>query len=289
MIAGLAWGGLVGLGLFLVLRGLVPARPSVDADLAALARPRWDATGVDSLAQRAVRAITSVPGTDPVAVERDLAVVGRSLHRHAVEKLTLLVLGAALPVVVAATMGLGGAGLPAGLVALAVVAGAAGGWLYGDVDLRRDAAARRRDFRHALGVYLDLVNVLLAGGAGVESALDDAAGVGDGWAFVQLRQALATARLHRESPWRSFDRLAERLGVAELTELSSSVALAGDSGARIRQSLSAKAVSMRDHELTQTQAEAEAASERMSVPLVAMATGFILLVGYPALSQVLSL
>lgn len=290
MIEGLAWGALIGLGIFLLTRGLFPPPPDIAADLADLHRPRWQRGAVHTpIVERIATALMRFPGVDSQSLERDLAVVGRTPQRHALEKLTLLVLGAGLPLLAAVVMGIADAGLPTGVVTLAACIGAAVGWWYGDIDLRSDAQARRRDFRHALGVYLDLVNVLLAGGAGIESALDDAAQVGEGWAFLQLRDALATARLNRESPWVTFDRLAERLGVPALTELSSSVALAGDSGARIRASLAAKALSMRDHELAQTQAEAEAASERMSLPLVAMATGFILLIGYPAISQVLAL
>ena len=54
-----------------------------------------------------------------------------------------------------------------------------------------DAARRRADFRHALSAFLDLVVISLAAGAGVDGALDDASGIGHGWAFTQLRRALA--------------------------------------------------------------------------------------------------
>lgn len=291
MVTGLVFGAFAGFGVFLVVRGLFPAPRSVTDDIESLRRPRWEPTGTSGAQARVNRValgLLRLPGTDPESVDRDLAVIGKTVERHAIDKLTLLGLGAGLPLLVGVVTGLADVSLPIGVLALAVLFMGAGGWFFADADLHSDAATRRRDFRHALSVYLDLVNVMLAGGSGVEGALDDAASVGDGWAFVQLRQALATARLNRESPWTTFDRLSARIGVTELSELSSSISLAGDSGARIRESLSAKAVAMRDHELTQTQSEAEAASERMSLPLVAMATGFILLVGYPAVSQVLS-
>lgn len=291
MLTGLLFGALVGFGAFLVVRGLFPAPRSVTDDIESLRRPRWEAQASSDTQARLTRAalgLLRVPGTDHEAVERDLAVVGRTVERHALDKLTLTALGCGLPLLVLLVTSVADAALPVGVVSLAVIAFGLAGWFYADADLRHDADTRRRDFRHALSVYLDLVNVMLAGGSGVEGALDDAASVGDGWAFTQLRQALASARLNRESPWTTFDRLSVRIGVPELSELSSSISLAGDSGARIRESLSAKAVAMRDHELTQSQSEAEAASERMSLPLVAMATGFILLVGYPAVSQVLS-
>ena len=42
----------------------------------------------------------------------------------------------------------------------------------------------------ALSSYLDLVDVVLAGGAGIETALEAAAEAGDGWAFAEIRGAL---------------------------------------------------------------------------------------------------
>jgi tight adherence protein C len=49
---------------------------------------------------------------------------------------------------------------------VSLVTAAAGFVLPGFV-LRDEAARRRRAFRHTLSSYLDLVNVLLAGGAGI--------------------------------------------------------------------------------------------------------------------------
>ena len=75
-----------------------------------------------------------------------------------------------------------------------------GGFVLPDLGIRADAARRRRDFRHALGSFLDLVVVALAGGGGVETALSDAASIGNSWAFAYLRRALDGARLARRDP-----------------------------------------------------------------------------------------
>ena len=61
--------------------------------------------------------------------------------------------------------------------------------------VRREAAARRQDFRHAVGAFLDLVSMNLAGGRGVPEALTAAASIGGGWPFARIRDALAFARL----------------------------------------------------------------------------------------------
>ena len=228
-------------------------------------------------------------GRDLRSLHRDLAVVERTLERHAVDKLTMATLGLGLPIVITAVVSAGGVAMPPALAALASTLCAVGGYFYPDAALRSEAATRRREFRQALGAFLDLVTIMLAGGGGVESALDAASRSGEGWAFARLRRAIAVSRLNRESPWVVLNRMAEELAVPELAELASSIGLAGDSGAKVRQSLAAKAASMRTHELAEAQAAAETATERMSAPVAVMLTGFILLIGYPAVANVLTL
>ena len=71
----------------------------------------------------------------------------------------------------------------------AIILGA-GGFFVPDLGIHVEAHKRRADFRHALGSFLDLVVISLAGGAGVEGALSEAAAIGQGWSFAQLRRAL---------------------------------------------------------------------------------------------------
>ncbi len=90
-----------------------------------------------------------------------------------------------------------------------------------------------REFRHALAAYLELVTILMAGGAGVETAMFDAVDIGRGSAFRHLRAALSAAQARREAPWRALGQLGDRLGVVELEELEASMTLAGG-GAQVR-------------------------------------------------------
>jgi hypothetical protein len=130
--------------------------------------------------------------------------------------------------------------------------------------------------------------VALAGGGGVETALADAASVGSGWAFASLRRALEEARLARQTPWVALGRLGQELGVDELSELAASVALAGTEGAKVRASLAAKSASLRTHELAEAETADQAATERMSLPVVLLFAGFLLFLGYPAVEKVLT-
>jgi len=101
-------------------------------------------------------------------------------------------------------------------------------------------------------------------------------------------RALDQARLARQTPWAALGRLGQQLGVIELSELAASVALAGTEGAKVRSSLAAKAASLRTHQLAEAETADQAASERMSLPVVLLFAGFLLFLGYPAVQKVLT-
>ncbi|MDH3261905.1 MAG: type II secretion system F family protein, partial [Acidimicrobiia bacterium] len=155
-----------------------------------------------------------------------------------------------------------------------------GGFVWPDLGLSERIERRRRDFRHSLSAYLDLVTIILAGGGGLETALQTSADLGDGWAFAEIRSALRKARLTNRTPWEVFDDLGTELGVDELRELAASAHLAGDQGARIRASLAAKADSMRNGQTAAIEAQAEAATEKMLLPVVTLVVGMILFIGF---------
>lgn len=285
-------GGLIGAGLAVALRAVAdPPQGHLARRLAELYEPP-PGDGLDAVRARwhawALRAVR-LAGADLAALRRDLEVCGLSLERHAAVKLGFAVGGTLVPVAIAVLWAAVGIEVPAGAVALVAAAAAAAGFVVPDFILARRAARRRRDFRYALALFLELVVIVLAGGGGVTTALYDAAGSGSGWSFVELRRSLHGARLQRGSPWAALSELAERIGSVELGELASSIELAGTSGARVRDSLRAKAISVRDHELAEAEAEALADSERMGGPMVGMFVGLILLIGYPAMAVVLAL
>ncbi|WP_331738746.1 type II secretion system F family protein [Embleya sp. NBC_00896] len=287
-------GALAGTGILMALKGAFPPRiPLADA-LAALHRPatpapitaaedeRWSARAGRVL----VPALLAL-GLPNAGLRRDLQVLGRSVERHLAEKAAAGVAGVILPPLLLTLLTAGGV-VDGGIVfpiGAAVFLGAAL-FLAPDADVRSKARARRAEMRHALSVFLDLTVVSLAGGAGVDQALNDAASVPRGWAAGQLRRALATAALTRTAPWEPLARLGEELDVRELQELAATVALAGSEGAKVRASLNSKAVSMRTRQITDAQGAASSATERMTLPLAVLFTGFLLFIGYPAVSAV---
>jgi Flp pilus assembly protein TadB len=232
------------------------------------------------------RYIGSVGFTDLDRLDEQLRVLDRSLERHAYEKILAAVAGFAVPILASVAMAAGGVSIPVlWALVFAVVLGV-GGFLYPDLPLAEQVEARRREFRHALSAYLDLVSILMAGGAGIESSLVSAAEDGAGWAFDEIRWALHRAEVTRATPWESFDQLGEDLGVRELQDLAANVSTAGEFGARIRQTLSAKADAMRASQAAELEAEAERQTERMLIPLIALAFGVSLFVGYGAIQAI---
>lgn len=299
MIAALVLGAGVGAGILLIVRGVAPPLPSLADALAHLRRvpePEPVITVGDSggFAARLGLPLARVIGRDRLeallwtGVRRDLAVLGRSPERHLAEKVTLALLGLLLAPACAGLLALGGAVLPLVIPLWASVLLAVGGFFLPDLGIHAEAQARRRDFRHALGSFLDLVVIALAGGGGVETALVDAASVGEGWAFDELRRSLNEARMARESPWLALDRLGRMIGISELGELAASVGLAGSEGAKVRASLGAKAVSLRTHQLAEAESAAQAATERMSLPVVLLFAGFLCFIAFPAIERVLA-
>ncbi|MDT0263610.1 type II secretion system F family protein [Jatrophihabitans lederbergiae] len=295
MITSVLLGAGCGLGLWALVVWAAPPRPPLAAVLARLHHqpepaPILSADG-GGWAARAGRRLTpalqalGLPGT---SLGRDLAVLGRDVDAHLAEKATLTILGLLTPTALAVLMALLGASLDPVMPVLLAAGGAALGFLTPDLRVRADAKQRRADFRQALSAYLDLVVVSLAGGAGADGALTDAATVGHGWAFTQLRRALDVARLTRIPPATALARLGTEIGSRDLAELAASLSLAGTEGARVRNSLAARAKSLRTHLLTDTDAAARAATERLGLPWGLLFLGFLIFLGYPALHQILT-
>jgi tight adherence protein C len=134
----------------------------------------------------------------------------------------------------------------------------------------------------AVAVFLDLVNVLLAGGAGIETAILTAASAGDGWSFDQIRRTLARAQSSRGNYWDALDTAGIELDVQSLRDVAQSIRIAGEHGGRIRQSLTSRADALRKNNLAFIEHEAQRRTERMGIPMVTMFVGFVIFIGYPA-------
>jgi len=272
-------GGMLGGGMLMIARGVTGNAATITDFVEELNRPRLaltttPGTGLDRLLAGAVRG----------SIEKhrsNLDICERTAAKFATDRLlwaTIL----AMPGFLLLMLTLSGFELiPPSLALLAMVALAFGGWFYALADLRSDAQKKRSEFRHALAAYLELVTILMSGGAGVQSAIYDAASIGRGSAFRHMKSALSQAQARRETPWATLGALGARLDVPELVELEQAMTLAAD-GSRVRESLRAKAEAIRDRDRSEKEADAERRSESMVLPVAMMFAGFLLLLGYPA-------
>lgn len=282
MIVPLLLGLTAGSGLWLAAAALRPAPVPLARLLADLDTPSG-ARGHDP-SSWALRLVDRLTGVDRRR-DQHLALAGIEAPVWARDKVLGATVGLTVPLTVWIALGVVGVGLPP--VTLLIAAGcAAVGFVLPDLRLRDRVALRRRSFRYALSAYLDLVNIILAGGGGVETALVAAADAGDGWAFDELRRALHTAQRINQPLWTAFDDLGARLDIAELRELASSLGLAGSQGARIRASLAVKADTLRARQIAHTEAAAEATTERMNIPTAVLLLGFLLFIVYPATAAI---
>jgi hypothetical protein len=295
VVTALVLGAGFGFGVWALAFAVFPARPALGVVLArvtaAPAPPPVVVAGQAGWAARLGRpavATLRALGLPGERLARDLVVIGRPISTHLAEKAGFALAGLVVPALL--QLGLSVLGLPIGWqfpIISGLVLGALG-FVLPDLRARAEAAWLRAGFRHALSAFLDLVWITLAGGAGVDSALRDSAAVGHGWAFDHIQRALAAARLTRTTPWTTLRQLGDELGIPELVELAASVSLAGTEGAKVRASLASKATALRTRQLTDAEAEAHSATERMALPVMCLFLGFLGYVAYPALTQVIN-
>lgn len=279
----------IGLGVFFAVRSMFPRPVPLQRALADLERPRrslaqsesGSVVGIaDRLGRVAVQIFEATGLVDLGGLRQRLRALGKPIEAHAYEKTLGGLAGLLLPLGFGAVLSVGAVSLSPGWVAVLAVGFGVGGFVWPDLGLSERIERRRRDFRHSLSAYLDLVTIILAGGGGLETALQTSADLGDGWAFTEIRAALRKARITNRTPWDVFDDLGTELGVDELRELAAAAHLAGDQGARIRASLAAKADSMRASQTAAIEAQAEAATEKMLLPVVTLVVGMILFIGF---------
>ena len=286
-----ALGAMAGLFGFIAWRLAFPPPPPLTTALARLERrpeivdddtgPAWRR----QLGQRTATALNGFDlGLDDLRANARMA--GTSLDAHLGSKVTCALMPLGFIAAIGLLFLLAGVTVPVGLLAVAGMVAVVIGFIAPDIALRKAADERRHEFALAFGSYIDLVAISLAGGMGTEAALVEAARVGDSWSFHLLRRAVDVAQIDGATIWSTFARLGEELRVPALVELASSVALAGNEGAKVRSSIAVKADTLRAVELAEAESDAQAATERMAIPTAMLLFGFVLLIGFPAVMTV---
>lgn len=265
-----------GLGLAAVIASLRSDPPRLATALRALDRP----SGAGADHPLAAHALTWA--TTGRVSQADLALAGRTAQQQAVRKLGAATALGAVPLLAAVLAAGAGIDVRPGMAIVPAMALTVVGFVWPDIEVRGEARERRERFVHVLSSYLDVTAVLLAGGAGTETALHTAAALGSSWPQRQLRAALERCRLTGQTPWEVLAQLGDRLEVEELSQLATSLQLAGEQGARVRLTLTERARALRARQLAAVEARARAVTEQMSVPVALLAVGFMLFVGFPA-------
>jgi len=302
MILALVAGAVAGLGVLLFVLVVAPPRTQPGSALARLdvrraevrQRAQTLAVSPGRAAEspwvrnigRSTAGVLARTGIEIGQLRSDLAVMGRTLESFLATSVIAAVIGffvplafSALAVVAGAPVG---AAIPLFVSLLLAVVGAA----FPALTVRGQAQARRRDFRHVVGSFLDLVAMSLAGGRGVPEALQSASELSDDWGMVRIRNALGSARLHGRTPWSALGQLGEQLRIDELRDLAAALALVAEDGAKVRDSLSARAGSLRRRELAESEGKAGESSQSMLVAQLLICVGFLIFLLYPAVTTV---
>ena len=299
----IAAGVLAGLGVFALIRELIPASARLDAALSRLdSAADWSAgswAGVDSwngqpgqggradsgpFRQLGERLAKAAPWLPVPATDLDILAKDRSawLASKAAWGLAGLLIAPLFAVLVA----LDGLAVPLPVPAFASLALACAFFFLPDLSTRLTAQQRRTDFRYAIASYLDLVALERGAGAGPTESLEAAAEIGGGWAFQRIRAALDAARRGGQAPWTALATLAAQVGISELADLADIAEVAGQEGAKILQTLAARAESMRSQALSADRASAGSKSTTMVVPIALLGAGFLILLIFPMVYRI---
>jgi tight adherence protein C len=294
MTPALVVGGIAGAGIFLLVVALMPRRASLSKQIAS-----FDATQVrrvrarsyagdgkeSEFSRRLGRALAKFcaeQGWEFPSLRANLSLVGKSFENFLATKVLLAVFGFLIIPILFVALSFIGLHIPVLIPLWIALVFAAAFFFLPDLELRQQAERRRRDFRHVVGSFLDLVSMNLSGGRGVPEALMAASEVGGGWAMGRIRDALANARITGHTPWQALGELGEEVRVDELRDLSAALGLVADDGAKVRESLTARAESLRRREIADLQGQAGEKSQSMLVAQMLMCAAFMLFLLFPA-------
>lgn len=277
-----------GAGLWLFASGISPLPMPLDKALARLGQP-VATTAADDLDARVGRRLRRLgPIEWAIALIRtDLRILGRDPDHAAVRIVASGAIGLVWAPFVTAGAWVIGMRLPLLIPGWLSILGAGLTTVVAVRSTRSKAAEARAAFAHALSAWCEIVSMTVAAGRELHGAIFEATQQGTGWAFQEIRTALDRGFLAGEDPWDSLTTLGHDLGVNELVEVSSTLALAGDEGASVAETLASKARSIRERLTLDLERRAAGATERMAVPGALVLIGFLWLLTFPALHLIL--
>ncbi|MEU5137109.1 type II secretion system F family protein [Streptomyces californicus] len=288
-------GAVAGLGLVIAARGILPGRPDLGDVLSRMDATRLEnlerdrETQPNSLMEKAGAFLLRTVGDGTLRLPRQqLELVGRSPAAHLGRKLGLALYGLLLPVLGVGLANLAGFPFPMAIPAVAGIGLAVIFWLIPDLQLKQQATEAKQDFRYAVKAYLRLVQLEREAGAAPTQALKRAAEVGEGWVFSKIRDTITRSELDGISPWEGLKRLSLELDVPELGAPADIIAIAGEDGAAVGDTLGAQAKSLSGALVTSAKAQANMASEKMVMPVAMLVMIMTVYIGYPAIARIMA-
>jgi hypothetical protein len=139
-----------------------------------------------------------------------------------------------------------------------------------------------------MAAYLDLVALKRAGNTSAEQAMEQAAQVGHGWAFVRIQETLARSRVDKVPHWESLGRLTAELDLPVLDDLAAIMRQSSDDGAAVYATLRSRAKNLRTELLADQATTANADSEKMTAPGAFLAVLVMFLIAFPAVIRILA-
>jgi Flp pilus assembly protein TadB len=289
-------GGAIGLGVYLLIRALMPTRRSATVTVAQIDALRelgpysidvgtGKATFRETVGRRMAE-LYARQGWQQRSLRSDLAILDRTWESFLATKIGLAAYGFVFVPLVYGLLWVVGAHLSFLVPIWLTLIAAAVFFMLPDLEVKQKARERREDFKRVVSAYLDLVAMNLAGGRGLPEALMSAAEISDGWAVRRIRNALSDARLSGQTQWAALGSFGLAVGVEELVDLGNALALTADDGAKIRTSLASRAETMRRRELSEIEGKAGQKSQSMLVAQVLLCAGFLVFLIYPAITQI---
>jgi tight adherence protein C len=277
-ILALGAGGLVGVGLYLVVRQLMPGMPALGPALRGLNAPTVRPAGLDP-AEGPLGALA----TRLRPPYRELALIGYSVERYVTEKILFSLVGLLMPVLLGLILIFTPVHIGIVIPAVFGLALAALFWWLVDVSIRQRADDARKVFSRRVAVYLNLVAQQLAKSKGPTEALETAASVGGGWVFDRIRGSLAASRVRLEPPWDGLRAVAVEIGVPDLGEIGDIMTVAGAEGGQVYQTLRARANSMHAAWIATEEEQANKATTVLYMPTSLLVFVLFIVGAYPML------
>jgi tight adherence protein C len=294
MIALTLIGCAIGAAVFFLIVQIRPPRPDPLVMLArfdqaqtgavaqAEATPAKSAVGAETRLGRWVSMELARRGIPYTSLRQDLALNGQNFDATMGRKVVVGVGGFLIGLVITVFLGVAGLHLPIGVPVVVALMFATAFFFIPDFDARTAAAKRRKEFKRALGAYLDWVSLQMSGKAAAEQALPEAAKIGSGWPLALIRHTVTNATRSGQDVWVALTDLGDRIGVVQLRELGTLVQLVAHDGAQVRDTLAARASSLRTEELADAEGTAGKRDQSMLMAQILLGVGFAVFLGYPA-------